>query len=275
MRPILAVTFALLALVACNKAAPTAPVKAPEPVAPAAEKPGVAAEAPGSAAAERPPEAAVVATAEAAKAGCGPDCTCTDHSKCADGKCAGCAGKKAAEGEKAGEGEAHCPGATAEAKDGAAEGAAGCGGVPAGDSSVAAAPTAAPGATAHFGDAFSMDEAATPLDDIIAKADEFNGKTVKVAANVTKVCKKKGCWFVLEGNKGDGSFVRVTMKGYSFFVPLDADGKKAVVEGVFRKVDVPEAARKHLAEDGKEDPTKIQGSTMELTLVANGVDLEG
>ena len=35
----------------------------------------------------------------------------------------------------------------------------------------------------------------------------------------------------------------------------------------------PEAARKHLAEDGKEDPTKVQGSAVELTLVATAIDI--
>ena len=108
---------------------------------------------------------------------------------------------------------------------------------------------------------------------VISQAQKHAGNYVKVLGAVKSVCKKKGCWFVLQGS-GDGSkFVRVTMK-HSFFVPTDCEGKAVTVEGTFRSVPLPEAARKHLAEDGGEDPNTVKGSAVELTMVASGVSIE-
>ena len=127
----------------------------------------------------------------------------------------------------------------------------------------------------HYGNPFvQTGSAPIPVDKLIASSNFFTNTDVLVAGRINKVCKKKGCWFVLQG-AGDGTnFVRVTMK-HSFFVPTDCEGKTVEVEGTFRSVPLPEAARKHLAEDGGEDPSKVKGSAVELTLVATGVSIQG
>lgn len=124
----------------------------------------------------------------------------------------------------------------------------------------------------HFGEAFALTET-VPLSTVIGKPDDYAGKAVRVSATISKVCKKRGCWFVLQGAPTDTQTVRVTMKDYGFFVPTDSDGKMAVVEGTFKSAPLSEAARKHLAEDGGEDPSKITGETVELTLVATAIDI--
>ena len=78
----------------------------------------------------------------------------------------------------------------------------------------------------------------------------------------------------LQPADGGDQYVRVTMKDYGFFVPVDCDGKTATVEGTFKSVERPEAQRKHLAEDGGDDPTKVKGAALELTLVATAIDIE-
>jgi len=130
------------------------------------------------------------------------------------------------------------------------------------------------GTTTHHGGTFTVKDT-VPLSQVMDKAKEFAGKVIKVSARVTKVCKKKGCWFVMAGNEGDGRYVRVKMKDYGFFVPLDCDGKNAVVEGTFNVKEVSEAEGKHLAKDGNEDPNKVKGSKLELTLMATAVDING
>jgi hypothetical protein len=147
-------------------------------------------------------------------------------------------------------------------------GASGCGGCGGG---AAAAPIAKDGAT-HYGKPFKMTDT-TKLDDVLASADKFNGKDIRVTARISKVCKKKGCWFVLAGDAPDGKFVRVTTN-HGFFVPVDCDGKTVVVEGTFRKVELRESTRKHLAEDGNEDPNKVKGGGVELTLIASGAQIK-
>jgi len=141
----------------------------------------------------------------------------------------------------------------------------GCGALP------AAKPLAATGKT-HYGKPFVKTDS-VPVDTLIADSQKYTNNDLLVTGRINKVCKKKGCWFVLQGT-GDGSnFVRVTMK-HSFFVPTDCEGKAVTVEGTFRSVPLPEAARKHLAEDGGEDPSKVTGSAVELTMVASGVSIE-
>lgn len=123
----------------------------------------------------------------------------------------------------------------------------------------------------HRGAAFTVDaKAQVTLDAIAAKPADFVGKTVRVGGKVTKVCKKKGCWMALQGTDPKHS-ARITFKDYGFFVPLDADGKAAVVEGVVEVKQLSEAMRKHLAEDEGTTVDKVPAT--ELRMVATGVEL--
>ena len=125
----------------------------------------------------------------------------------------------------------------------------------------------------HYGGEFTLTEI-TPLSDVLANVAANAGKNVKVAARISKVCRKKGCWFVLQNEKDPSQTVRIKMKDYGFFVPTNCDGQEAVVEGVFNKVDVPVAAAKHLAEDGGQDPDKVKTGTVELRMVATAIDIK-
>ena len=159
--------------------------------------------------------------------------------------------------------------ANAEAADGEAPAV-----LPACAQEVDSTPTSTEGDISHFGSDFTLTETQA-IDSVISKADELSGQNVRVQATISKVCLRKGCWFVLQGTENSERYVRVTMRDYSFFVPTDCSGKEAVVEGVFRAVELPEAARQHLAEDGGEDPNSVQGSAVELTLIATAVDIKG
>ncbi len=109
------------------------------------------------------------------------------------------------------------------------------------------------------------------LADLVKSPDAFAGKTVKTEGAVSAVCQEKGCWMVLKS--GDKS-VRVRFKDYGFFVPKDAAGSMAVMEGVFSVKTIPEATAKHYAEEtpgGK--PADIKGDQKELSFLASGVEL--
>ena len=127
----------------------------------------------------------------------------------------------------------------------------------------------------HFGAAFAMTEAPQPLKAIMDKSGDFSGKTVKVSGKVQSVCKKKGCWLVLQTDEAIARDVRITFKDYGFFAPKDCAGKEAIVEGVFSRTLVKEATRKHLAEDGGKDPSKVEGDAEEYRLVATGLEIKG
>ncbi len=113
---------------------------------------------------------------------------------------------------------------------------------------------------------------AVALDDAIAKLKDGKTVDVVVKGNVTKVCRKKGCWFVLQGDDKSRS-VRITMKDYGFFVPTDCNGRKATVAGQLEVKTISEKMRKHLAEDEGKDGSAIKGDIQEFGLVATGVVL--
>ena len=115
------------------------------------------------------------------------------------------------------------------------------------------------------------DSPTVALGDLVKDPAAWSGKTVKTEGIVSSVCQEKGCWMVLKS--GEQS-VRVTFKDYGFFVPKDAAGMAAVMEGVFNVKTVSEKAAKHYAKEtpgGK--PDAITGDQKELSLVASGVEL--
>ena len=87
-----------------------------------------------------------------------------------------------------------------------------------------------------------------------------------------KACQKKGCWMELaSSDKGAG--VRVTFKNYGFFVPLDAAGSAARVEGVVKVSELTEDMARHYEAEGAIVPRGGDGKPREVQLVASGVEL--
>lgn len=95
---------------------------------------------------------------------------------------------------------------------------------------------------------------------------------VKIKAPIVAVCQKKGCWMNID--LGDGKTMMVRFKDYGFFVPKDASGRTAVIQGkAFKEVLSVEMLR-HYAEDGgksKEEIEKITEPETRLSFEASGV----
>jgi len=112
----------------------------------------------------------------------------------------------------------------------------------------------------------------------VAKVESVMGdnKTanMKVEGKVIEVCKKKGCWMVLETPDGKG--MRVTFKDYGFFMPKDIAGRTVVIEGLAKRQTISVEKLRHYAEDAKKSPeevAKITEPKKEIAFVANGVIL--
>ena len=129
--------------------------------------------------------------------------------------------------------------------------------------------TMAEAGVVHRGAAFALTDRIT-MDALAKDAPNFAGKTVQVSGKVSAVCKKKGCWMTLAGDDATAR-ARIRFKDYAFFVPLDADGHQAVVEGVVSVTTLSDAERKHLAEDAGKPVTDIPAN--ELQLMATAVEL--
>jgi hypothetical protein len=98
---------------------------------------------------------------------------------------------------------------------------------------------------------------------------------VKVKAPVVEVCQKKGCWMELELTPDKNMTIR--FKDYGFFVPKDAAGKIAIVEGVAKVDTISVQELKHYAEDrgaSQEEIAALSEPEITLELTAKGVILK-
>ena len=128
--------------------------------------------------------------------------------------------------------------------------------------------------TGSFGTPISPEGAiaARKLPDNLKKSESIE---IKVKGEITEVCQAKGCWMTLD--LGNGEQLRVKFKDYGFFVPKDAAGKTAIVQGIANKETISVDELKHLAEDaGKSENeiNSIRDPKEELTFVAEGVIIQ-
>lgn len=69
---------------------------------------------------------------------------------------------------------------------------------------------------------------ATALTDLVKEPGQFADKTVRTEGVVSAVCKSMGCWMEIADSSGQA---HIKMAGHSFFVPRDASGHRAVIQG--------------------------------------------
>ena len=115
---------------------------------------------------------------------------------------------------------------------------------------------------------------AVSLAKVLKKPADYVGKSVRVEGVIVRSCKMEGCWMELAPTK-DSAAVRIKMKDHAFFVPLDAAGLKARVEGVMSVKTLSKEEVKHLMdEDGaKFDKINADGTVTEISFEATGVEL--
>ena len=126
----------------------------------------------------------------------------------------------------------------------------------------------------YFGEKITED-GAVPTDSLKAMMGDKTELNCKLTGKVGAVCQKKGCWMELKN--ADGSAMRVTFKDYGFFMPFDAEGLTAVVDGI-AKVEVTSVAdlKEYAKDDGKSqaDIDAITEPVKELVFEAKGVILK-
>lgn len=107
-----------------------------------------------------------------------------------------------------------------------------------------------------------------PLDvaQLLASPEPHLGKVVKCEGVVARVCERAGCWLELRAREGNGEGIRVPMAGHAFFIPQEAVGRAAVVEGQLTSRPLSDAERAHLESEG----LKANGP---ISLVATSVVL--
>lgn len=125
----------------------------------------------------------------------------------------------------------------------------------------------------HFGDGVAKGTEAITLAMVAANPKEYVGKKIRLTGKVASVCKEKGCWMVLT----DGpTKVRIKFRAYGFFMPLDCEGREAILDGSFDVTEMSIAEIKHLLEDEDKhaEAEKVDKPRNEFTVMADGVALK-
>ena len=120
----------------------------------------------------------------------------------------------------------------------------------------------------QFGDALDPAEFenAVSLTDLIESESRDGAVTLK--AEVSKVCQKKGCFFMASD---ENYTARVTFKDYAFFIPTDSQGKQVLFHGDFSVKTLSEDQAKHYAEDAGDNPESVVGDQEEYSIVASSI----
>ena len=123
----------------------------------------------------------------------------------------------------------------------------------------------------NYGDTITA-EGAIPSTEILSRMEGKDSMPMKVTGTITEVCQKKGCWMHMDA--GNGKMMRVGFRDYAFFIPKNASGKTAILEG-YAFVDTTSVADlRHYAEDAgasKDSIEKITQPEVELNFDASGV----
>lgn len=127
-------------------------------------------------------------------------------------------------------------------------------------------------------------KSALAVEDLLKSSAEYDGKTLVLKGRVQQVCAKKGCWFTLSpvnAPSEKSSHVRITSKGYLFFVPKDVAGYEAIAQGTVRVKTLSKAEVEHFTEDARQAGgqetsfvTQADGTALEIQFEAEGVELK-
>jgi len=94
----------------------------------------------------------------------------------------------------------------------------------------------------------------------------------KLEGEITAVCQTKGCWMTMPIGEDEKLFIK--FKDYDFFVPMNASGRNATIDGIAFVDSVSVADLKHRAKDAgktEEEIEAIQHGEVEYSFLARGV----
>ncbi|XXT17889.1 DUF4920 domain-containing protein [Sorangium sp. So ce429] len=108
----------------------------------------------------------------------------------------------------------------------------------------------------------------TPLPALLQEPARFSGKTVRTEGVVSAVCRSMGCWMEIADASGTA---HIKMAGHSFFVPKDASGHRAVVQGTMVPADAEQGAACGAKDNCRGEAEKETGRVAKVELEATGV----
>jgi hypothetical protein len=105
------------------------------------------------------------------------------------------------------------------------------------------------------------EKTSTALDALIKEPAKFTAKTVRTEGVVSAVCKSMGCWMEIADPAGQA---HIKMAGHGFFVPKDASGHRAVVQGTVLRPSSDECSEEAKAQTGAVAKIEIEATGVEF-----------
>ncbi|MBC7173202.1 MAG: DUF4920 domain-containing protein [Polyangiaceae bacterium] len=107
---------------------------------------------------------------------------------------------------------------------------------------------AAPASARVFGAPIDPATPEVELSALVRSPEAYEGRSVRVRGTVHRVCQRAGCWIELTTEGVTPVFV--PMAGHAFFLPRDAEGQLAEVEGTIELRVMGGNERAHLESEG-------------------------
>ncbi|MDM7861601.1 DUF4920 domain-containing protein [Alteromonas sp. ASW11-36] len=107
-------------------------------------------------------------------------------------------------------------------------------------------PVATTSTTETFGAVIDETVTDVALAQLLEAPTDYLGEPVKVNTRISKVCQKKGCFFIAQQEE---HVIRVSFRDYGFFVPTDISGKQVTLVGELIKQQISEAQADHINSD--------------------------
>lgn len=118
----------------------------------------------------------------------------------------------------------------------------------------------------QFGAAIT-EKSATSLTSLVKEPSKFTGQTVTTEGLVSAVCKSMGCWMEIADDSGQA---HIKMAGHSFFVPRDASGHRARVQGKVLPSGTPDTCTNK--DSCRENAEHETGRVAKVEIEATGVE---
>ena len=119
----------------------------------------------------------------------------------------------------------------------------------------------------------------TKVSSILADPKKFVGKKVLIEGTILDVCSKRGCWMEIASDK-QFQKIKVKVKDGEIVFPMEAKGKKALVEGEVYEINLTKLQAlkqaEHEAEEHgtKFDPSSVKGPVTYYQIKGLGAEIK-
>jgi hypothetical protein len=115
-------------------------------------------------------------------------------------------------------------------------------------------PVVADASSETFGQVLNEQVPKVELHSLFEQPEQWADKTVRIQTAITKVCQKKGCFFIAQSG---AEVIRIAFKDYGFFIPTDSSGKTVWLTGQLVKKVRDQAQAEHFNQDLADASAKL------------------